>query len=43
MRQTVKELKICCEALKVAFKITKLFFPKINARVAEEDSSAVGI
>ena len=50
--QTVKQSKICCEALEVAFEITKLIkfspkrnalFNKIKADVAEEDSSSVGI
>ena len=50
--QTVKQSKICCEALEVAFEITKLIkfsprrnalFDRIKADVAEEDSSGVGI
>ena len=50
--QTVKQSKICCEALEVAFEITKLvkfspkrntLFNKIKADVAEEDSSSAGI
>ena len=49
--QTVKQSKICCEALEVAFEIAKLMFsPKRNAHfdrvkadVAKEDSSSVGI
>ena len=50
--QTVKQSKICCEALEVAFEITKLikFSPKRNAQfnrikadVAEEDSCSAGI
>ncbi len=50
--QTVKQSKICSEALEVAFEITKLIkfspkrnahFDRIKADVAEEDSCNVGI
>ena len=50
--QKVKQSKICCEALEVAFEIMKLIkfppkrnalFNKIKADIAEEDSSSVGI